>query len=692
MFPNREIQSFFDLSYSYSQSRKWEYYTENGVDKARYAEPESNPENWNREPYASQQLRVFGISQDRGKENSPPDVKLSESLLGRTQGGARLRADDHMRLSEEIKALGSLAPLIHEGTELPVLSTRKSGQIAASVSNKESNLTLETYREVLNLHSDSILSVLSFFKQNPNYLRQKDWQIAFKNLVFKPGFLIQEYKQTPRLPDILSDFCARNFKVSFDEDRDISTALFFLRVNELFAEFTRGESLEKARVFISTRKAYQKILESLPPSEQERPEVKNLIFRDYIRTFLNSSFKVASPGFSARDLGWYLIAQYYRVRHPLQGADSYEPDEENAIEGFHSLKVEEIRNELVRLRAEKPDLANQIFNQFLRYFAPNESSRMWVPKAQTGPYNYLTRRQDTTEETLIWDAQLDDSSGQSRASVVLTGPTLLLGGRESAHLPRKILDDPLFKAHVNLDERELPLKIGESGYEVLDQDGHRVRFITSGWVPVVQKKWATQWYQWVPDEEVTQKALVFEHKVRVPEKDHWAYLPGYSNWISVRDTNPSTQVANRVKDPAYPSWKVPEEGTVEILAFDKKTKLLYSFARTSDIYSYRQADQSLKVVRVVRGDLSDLTLYPVTDQKSPYQFLKNFEDLRMVWVWVKPSVGGTQGQVLDHIDLPRFGLTLKPTQLADGSEALVCPEIDGYRIAPVQSFSGFEHF
>ena len=225
--------------------------------------------------------------------------------------------------------------------------------------------TLEMQRHLLNLGDP--LTTLAYFSEHPDTLREKRWQVLFKAMIFQPELLLKEFKKTPTLPRLLSDFTWLNFESRMREE-DYATSDFFARMHQLLEEFTQqaGQATKWPKDRIA-RKAFQRILVTQPVVS----DLKSLILRDVIRTYRYEDFSHSSW----QDMALFIEAVLYRDRNALEDIANFEADEENSVYGIYQYKRETLSRAIHGLDSTN---RNSLMNHVINFFRSHETQLNWT--------------------------------------------------------------------------------------------------------------------------------------------------------------------------------------------------------------------------------------------------------------------------------------------------------------------------
>ena len=556
--------------------------------------------------------------------------------------------------------------------DVPVYSHLSSRQIISHIPLRKSGdlgqvsvETLEMERKLCNLGHP--LVTLAYFIENSRDLQTKKWQILFKALIFQPNLLFEEFKNTLQLRSMLSNFTWNNFEERLSQ-KDYLTASFFARMHQLLEEFTdqagRKEDFPKNR---HARDAFQKILKNL----EKISDVKNIVFRDLIRTFRFEDFE----NLDSEKLALFVEAVIYRNLNALEDSIYFEAEEEDAVYGIYQFKLNSLEK---RVDSMEEDERNQFMNRIVRNFGYPNSSFTWK------------------KEEKIWLGT--DVSGS--ISLDLSRPKILTGKAEKKRLPGIIADNARFKEFVssNVDQTYVNW-LGRDRYEIVDQE-HRIRIDGTPGVGnhaafKIQKKWGDRWYELIDDAVINERAVAFSNskeRERKTENDDWQVIPGYQNWISVtsynNDNTPDSPHAYE-REGAIKDWD-SSSNPVEVLAFDPKDKHLYAVSRKfGSLHASYGQKVIVQKVKYDRGQakIDGTTLFRLNENDS-LSFLYRIEDPRFVWVWRNSN------NTVQKVELPRFGVSFEPK-----NRSLVSPELEGYALSRSQrlptgseQWGDFPHF
>jgi hypothetical protein len=542
-----------------------------------------------------------------------------------------------------------------------------------STQTKEVSIAhLELQRQLLNLGSP--LVTLAHFRENPDLLREKKWQILFKSLIFQPELLKKEFVKTPTLPKLLSDFCWLNFESRF-KDEDYSASSFFLRMHQILEEFTLHVGKKPWPENRIARQGLRQILSHLPKVS----DPTNLIYRDIIRTYRYQKFEDRS--FTWQEAALLIEAVIYRDRNPLASDENFEAEEENAVFGLYQHKQEALKKYIKSLAN---DSRNSLMNHVVQNFRSTDQDRIWQES------NYVSSASKDT-----WLGNDPNAKGDS-ISIDLTRPLILTRGGEDKPIPGEILTHPTFKKMVRWNEKEPYVTwLGDQRYEFRDLDGRLVRVDARPHVweyngstynstdrtstdIKIQKRFGTGWYQLLADAFVNDNAL---DEASQGKNSNWGYVPGYYNWEKIpssSDQSSSHSEVNAYEKQANIDWREWDSysSESEVLAFNPKDGKLFSVTR--------HRNWNLPVVQKVRHEGNKAFIYGTTlnwvkmndqntGEKNSLKFISRVELPRMIWVWQDHQ------NHLEKIDLPRFGVSFHPE-----NGKLVSPELESYALSETQ--------
>lgn len=542
---------------------------------------------------------------------------------------------------------------------------------------------LELQRQLLDL--DSPAMTLAYFREHPEYLREKRWQALFKSIIFQPLPLIEEFRKDQTFPDLLSDFLWSNSEFQI-QLQDYQTASFFLRMHHLLEEFTEKADWKREKTSMRcARESLKKIVSQLSGISNLKFELS----RDVIRTFKYVDLR-REPW---EDLAFFIEAVIYRGRNlPQEYEVNFDAEEENAIYGVYQHKRNNLDSAIFALSQEQ---RNALFNHVIHAFRSLDLSAFTWNRV-------LPVETNSNLKIEIWTGI--PSSGFHTLAIDLSIPLILSDEQQEMVLPTKILELPLFKKMVHWNASEPYVKwLGGEKYELVDTDGYQIRVdaTPSSNHPTdtllkIQKRWACRWYQLLSDSYVNQSAMDWNNEENWSDhRENWMVVPGYTNWQFVLEDDACLSSSTDElysREGGSTSWvqwdniDFKKAGASEVLAFDKDNEKLFAVIR-------RRSDADVPMIQKVKYINGQAFIYGTQlsqmkteddsqspqipmDDSVPFADLSRIEHPRLIWVWKDDH------HQVEQIQLPRFGIQFIPIQ-----NRLVSPEMEFFALSKQQKIS-----
>ncbi len=550
------------------------------------------------------------------KYETEPYIRCSYSVFGRAIYFNKLEKSFNLILSKNNNFLEWKAS---KGLRDAIVSysnerQRKTSNQLMAERYQTSEYPLDMVRQVAIISQQreaQIAQTLGYFSKNYVYLTQDEWRSIYKTLIFDPGLLEEEAQKNPLLSKQLGQFCKDRYKEA-KESNNLSHGEYFLRLNQFYLEHMQYVHEKNPKIafsksdFLDTKKI---LIENIVDGYKD-DEFLNLYFRDLLRTY-----KYQNSFTEKEDVKWFIIASLYRNIHTPK------------ISLEHDLE-----NEIASILVKK--------SEYLRGFFKNVNNY----EVLTEVVQYFVR--DFKVDSSLWNNQFPlfvlDNNGME-IKLDCANSKLFINGSVSEEFPSEILHHRDFHKFFKWPFEEIPLKIGDL-YEVVVKEGAkkvRYRIAKDAKGLMIRRNWGHRWYQLMSDSEV----LTYTQNA----EKNWSYknkkiglFPGFSHWISVRNSSAQQGYVNIESSLAYADQKTKDP---EILVFkEKQSQLAMVMFLSEDASSVKE------VLQVQNGSLTDFKLYPLFKDSFYFPIFNKIEDPRYVFIWKSPTRA--------KVDFPRLNLSL----------------------------------
>ena len=323
-----------------------------------------------------------------------------------------------------------------------------------------SRASLEEQRilhHIISVPRKSIAMLLANYRKHSYLLREAKHQIAFEQLLFRPGFLEKSYQNDPKIFSLLADFVKENYFLY--RAIDTKLAAYFLRLNQLLLEQALNSNASLASLFLNSKNEILSLLKGADTDLNSDRVIKNIFFRDLSRTYIHAR------SLSDDDIAWLLTALFYRKLFNQQ------KNEENALNIETAFLLEKFQILIKEALERNPKILDPVASFFLGH----QASGLWQNEYP------IYKKQGFTLDLHRLMIEVD--------------------GKDLAGLPEEITNHPLFNANLNFDTSKPTFKMATGYYSLNDQDGEEFRAFLGKDGFILDRMFGGKWLRLLSGEE-----------------------------------------------------------------------------------------------------------------------------------------------------------------------------------------------